>query len=104
MAERDPRIPEEEARELWRRAAELQAAAEQASQSDHRLALRNAPGMSLEQVSAAAEGAGIDPDYVRVAFAERQLPDAQDINRSQLPLLRRLMNYEVEALEVTRWV
>jgi hypothetical protein len=77
----DPRrISEEQARELWRRAAELQAAEQH--RHDRLPAGERAPaGLSLEQVATAAEGAGIDPDYVRVALAEKQLPDSDRIDR-----------------------
>ena len=79
MADRPLRISDEQARELWRRAAELQAAAERSHQ---RTALgTDSSGLSLEQVAQAAEGAGIDPDYVRVALAEKQLPDADSVSR-----------------------
>ena len=103
MTDRDPRILEDEARELWRRAAELQAAAEQA-RSEHAVSVQDTSALSLEQVSAAAEGAGIDPDYVRIALAERRLPDINDIDRTKIPVLRRLLDYEVEAVEVSRWI
>jgi hypothetical protein len=78
---RQPNITEEQARELWRRAAELQAA-EQRHQDRQLPAERVTGGLSLEQVATAAEGAGIDPDYVRVALAETQLPDSDRIDRN----------------------
>ncbi|MGH7554948.1 MAG: hypothetical protein ACREMQ_18260 [Longimicrobiales bacterium] len=81
--DRGSRIPDDEAAELWRRAAELQAAAERADQSRHALVPHDGQGLTLEQVSAAAEGAGIEPDHVRVALAERRLPDADKIRRDQ---------------------
>lgn len=71
-------ISDEQARALWQRAAELQAAAEGEPRA---LAVASSDGLSLEQVAAAAAGAGIDPDFVRVALAEQQLPDAPEIDR-----------------------
>jgi hypothetical protein len=78
------KISEEEARELWRRAAELQAADQQRSElaSAAGTSVTSASGLSLEQIAVAAEGAGIAPDYVRVALAEQQLPDADRIDRN----------------------
>ncbi|HET9440989.1 MAG TPA: hypothetical protein VFO52_12495 [Longimicrobiales bacterium] len=74
-------VTEDQARELWRRAAEQQAAAER-----HREQLApveiSAEGLTLEQIAQAAEGAGIDPDYVRVSFAEQQLADGDRIDRN----------------------
>ena len=96
------RIPEEQARELWRRAAELQAAEQQRNE---RLlpAERATGGLSLEQVAAAAEGAGIDPDYVRVALAEQQLPDSDRIDQNLWTArwLRRLLR-QPDMLEAQR--
>jgi hypothetical protein len=101
MTDPGPRIPEDEAAELWRRAAELQLAAERADQSRRALVSRDGQGLTLEQVSVAAEGAGIDPDHVRVALAERRLPDADKIRRDQWTArwVRRLLS-ETDALEI----
>lgn len=71
-----PRLTDEQARALWRRAAELQAAAERASSQQKALQPVDQGELSIEQVTAAAEGAGIDPEFVRIAVAERGLPDA----------------------------
>jgi hypothetical protein len=50
--------------------------------------------LSLEQVSAAAEGAGISADYVRLAHAELRLPDAAEIapGRRSVRWARRLLD------------
>ena len=72
-------ISDQEARELWRRAAELQAAAER---GNNRAIIPAGSGLSLVQIAQAAEGAGIDPDYVRVAVAEKNLSDADRIDRN----------------------
>lgn len=74
-------LSEEQARELWRRAAELQSFAERDSANARGLPA-STEGLSLEQVAQAAEGAGIHPDYVRIAVAERHLVDADRIDRN----------------------
>ncbi|MGH7471144.1 MAG: hypothetical protein ACRENP_24615 [Longimicrobiales bacterium] len=100
------RISEEEARRLWQRAVELQNAAEQAEQGSQALTPVTGGGFSLEQVSAAAQGAGIDPDYVRLALAEQRLPDAGAIRRDRWDarLFRWLMVNESDAIELTRFI
>lgn len=101
-------INDEQARALWQRAAELQAAAEQ--QRDRQLpAVRSdedkTSGLTLAQVAQAAEGAGIDPDFVRVAVAEQQLVDAKEIDPRQWSArwLRRLIK-EPDAIALERTV
>jgi hypothetical protein len=73
-------ISDEQARALWQRAAELQEAAER----EPRALTAPVPddGLTLEQIAVAAAGAGIDPDYVRVALAEQQLDDADQLDRT----------------------
>jgi hypothetical protein len=102
MEDRPLRISDEQARELWRRAAELQAAAERGHQ---RALVSDTSGLSLEQVAQAAEGAGIDPDYVRVALAEKQLPDADALDRDLWTArwLRRILR-EPDAIEQSRTI
>jgi hypothetical protein len=99
----EPRITDEEAAELWRRAAELQIAAERAETASRAAPADEADGLSLAQVSAAAAGAGIDPEYVRLALAERRLPDAASIRRDLWTArwFRRLV-HETDAIEATR--
>jgi hypothetical protein len=100
MSDQPLRISDEQARELWRRAAELQAAAEPGHQ---RALVADTSGLSLEQVAQAAEGAGIDPDYVRVALAEKQLPDADALDRDLWTArwLRKILR-EPDAIEQSR--
>jgi hypothetical protein len=104
MSDRRKRITEAEAAELWRRAAELQAHAETRG---HALAPMDEEeddeGLSLEQVSAAAESAGIAPDYVRMAMAELRLPDGRELGAKRWPVrwARRLID-EAGAIEVSR--
>lgn len=104
MTQRPKRITETEAAELWRRAAELQAHAETRG---HALAPvdegEEDEGLSLEQVSAAAESAGIAPDYVRMAMAELQLPDARELEAGRWTVrwARRLID-ENGSIEASR--
>lgn len=100
MIERFERISDEQARALWQRAAQLQAAAERNPQ---RALPGESAGLSLEQVAAAAEGAGISSDYVRVALAERMLPDAEaiDPNHWKARWVRALLR-EPDAIEQSR--
>src|SRR5262245_36653719 len=66
------RLTEEEAQQIWVRAAELQAAAAEASSKRRALpseATREA-GYDLTQVRAAASDVGIAPEFVAVALAE----------------------------------
>ena len=78
MSQDDTRISEEQARALWRRAAELQAdAARRLEERSRQLAPRDhssdAPeveGYRLADVRAAAEDAGISPEFVDHALVE----------------------------------
>lgn len=103
MQDRDPRISEEEARALWRRAAELQASAERARPPARRTVVPASPDYTLEQVSAAAAGAGIDPDFVRLALAEQMLPDAAEVRRDRWTArwLRRIVG-DADVVEIVR--
>jgi hypothetical protein len=99
MTDQPQRIPDEDARDLWERAIELQASAES---SAVRLpsAVRER-GLSLDQVVAAAKGAGIDPTFVRMAVAERRLPDADEVRRDRRTARwARSLLAGVEAIEV----
>jgi hypothetical protein len=100
----DKNITDEQARELWQRAAELQAAAERGNERGLELPAEPT-GLSLDQVAIAAEGAGIDPDYVRVARSEQQLPDADRIDRNlwSARWLRAILR-EPDAIELSRLV
>jgi len=101
MTERPRRITEDEAAELWRRAAELQAHAETRALAP--VDDDEDEGLSLEQVAAAAESAGIAPDYVRVALAEGRLRDADELKpaRWSVRWARRLLD-RVGAVEASR--
>ena len=75
----DPGLTDEQARALFQRAAELQAAAEHAATRARAFQPVQEGDLSVEQLTAAAEGAGIDAEFVRIAVAEQQLPDAEDL-------------------------
>ena len=70
------RLSEEAARWVWRRAAQLQAEAERRWEESHRLPSPTAAddlgsdGLPPEEVRAAAEEAGISPEFVQIALAE----------------------------------
>jgi hypothetical protein len=105
MNQRQPSISEEQARELWQRALELQNAAEQRKPDPPALMPADRNDLSLSQVAAAAEGAGIDPDYVRMALAERQLPDADRIDpRLWSARWVKWILREADAIEETRLI
>lgn len=105
MKDRGFEISDSVALELWRRAAELQARAEEAAPSRRSLPVADGSGLSLDQVIAAAEGAGINGEYVRIARAEQRLPDSRKVRADDwtLPFLKRLLKAP-DAIEVTRLV
>jgi len=78
MSQDETRISEEEARALWRRAAELQAdAARRLEERSRQLAPREQPsdtvdadGYRLADVRAAAKDAGISPEFLDHALVE----------------------------------
>ena len=78
MSQDETRISEEETRALWQRAAELQAeAARRLEERSRQLTPRGDPsgtaeveGYPLANVRAAAEEAGISPEFVDHALAE----------------------------------
>lgn len=107
----DRRVSDEEAREIWRRAAQLQGAAERAEARD-----RLAPGedttaahdpsaLPVNHVVGAAAEAGISADHVLLALAERRLADWEAIRpeRWTTRWLRRLVGH-TDAVEVSRFV
>lgn len=104
MTRHSPRITDDEAKRLWQRAAELQEESERAASR-----ALNAPAedtrLSLEHVTLAAEGAGINPTFVLMALAEQQLPDASEIRREsrQARWLRGLVS-DIDSIEVSRLV
>lgn len=83
MPSSDDRIPEEAARAIWRRAAQLQAEAERRLDEN----LRRIPsetgtdplgstGLHPDDVRAAGEEAGISPEFVQIALAEAAASNA----------------------------
>lgn len=103
MTAGEPRISEQEARELWRRAAELQAADERKRATRRAAVPAAAEDLSLAHVAEAAEGAGIEPDYVRLALAERRLVDADHIRRDRWTARSlRFVVGETDAIDLSR--
>ena len=95
-------ISEEEARALWRRATELQHSAESREHREDRMLPEPEPGaLSVDEVVGAAREAGISGEHLLVAFAERRLVDAEEIepDRRSARWLRALVE-EADAVEV----
>jgi hypothetical protein len=76
MPSHNDRIPEDAARAIWRRAAQLQAEAESRVEERARKipattrANPEGDGLQLDAVRSAAEEAGISPEFVQIALAE----------------------------------
>ena len=113
MSRDETRISEEEARALWHRAAELQAeAARRLEERSRQLAPRGHPsgsgtaeveGYRLADVRAAAEEAGISPEFVDGALAEarsRALVEGAEARPSAMAA--RFLGQPPLALEVSR--
>jgi hypothetical protein len=95
-------IDEDEARALWRRAAELQVIAENRDADRQPLASvrDDESALTVDEIVTAAEGAGIAAEYVLIALVERSLPNAGwSTRRDWVGLLGRLAGYESEAVE-----
>ena len=111
MSPDDTRISEDEARALWRRAAELQAeAARRLEERSRQLAPRDRPsdaveaeGYRLADVRAAAEDAGISPEFVDHALVESRNRALVEGGRSR-PSARaaRFLGQPPRMLEVSR--
>ena len=111
MSHDDTRISEEQARALWRRAAELQAeAARRLEERSRQLAPRGHPadtaeveGYRLADVRAAAEEAGISPEFVDHALVETR--DRTPVEGSQVrpsAMAARFLGQPPLTLEVSR--
>ncbi len=101
MSDSHGAIGENEARELWARAIELQTTGRDADVVSS--SAPRAGAMSLDVVLQAAEGAGIHPDSVLLALAERQLVDWDLIRPDdwRVRMLRRFVS-NVDAIDVRR--
>ncbi len=111
MSQDDPRISEEKARALWRRAAELQAeAARRLEERSRQLAPRGqaadkgeAEGYRLTDVRAAAEEAGISPEFVDHALAEaRSRASVEGAQARPSAMAARFLGHPPATLEVSR--
>ena len=111
MSQDETRISEEEARALWRRAAELQAdAARRLEERSRQLAPREQPsdtvdadGYRLADVRAAAEDAGISPEFLDHALVEsrnRVLVEGADAQPSAMAA--RFLGQPPRTIEVSR--
>ncbi len=95
------RIDEKLARELWARAAELQTAGRDAAGGS--AATSRPGGLTLDVVLHAAEGAGIQPESVLLALAERQLVDWDSIRPDDWRTrLLKLLVSKADAIDVQR--
>ena len=76
MPSSEDRIPEESARAIWRRAAQLQAEAESRVEErsrqipDRTTQNSEGDGLQIDAIRSAAEEAGISPEFVQIALAE----------------------------------
>jgi len=111
MSHDETRISEEEARALWRRAAELQAeAARRLEERSRQLAPRGHPahtpeveGYRLADVRAAAEEAGISPEFVDHALVEtRDRPLVEGARARPSTIAARFLGQPPLTLEVSR--
>lgn len=103
MTNHEGAVTEAEARELWRRATELQRAAEEPESGEEVLPPVGPDAVPMHRVLEAAEEADIPVENVLLAVAERSLVDAAEIrpDRWSARWLRYLVN-EADAIEVTR--
>jgi len=98
-------LSEQEARRVWRRAAELQARAASVGPSDLPVAMTRADGLSVAEVAAAAEEAGIGSEYVQLALAEVEGSAAiGDAKPGVQALGRRLIGEPFDAIEAERTI
>ncbi|MCY3545705.1 MAG: hypothetical protein OXH51_03645 [Gemmatimonadetes bacterium] len=111
MSQDETRISEKEARALWRRAAELQAeAARRLEERSRQLAPRGQPadmgeveGYRLADVRAAAEEAGISPEFVDHALVEsRNRGLAEGTQAQPSAMAARFLGQPPLTLEVSR--
>lgn len=111
MSQDETRISEEKARALWRRAAELQAeAARRLEERSRQLAPRGqaadtgeVEGYRLADVRAAAEEAGISPEFVDHALAESRSRDLAEGGQARpSAMAARFLGHPPLTLEVSR--
>ncbi len=106
----DRRIDESAAAALWRRAAEMQEEeARRAEERDRSSALQRAlsgegdASLSLAEIKAAAESAGIPAEYVELAWVERSFGAADDGEGSRSErAMHRFLGTDQKRVEVRR--
>lgn len=111
MSDDHTRISEDEARALWRRAAELQAEAarrleersQQLAPREHSADQAEVGGYRLEDVRAAAEGAGISSEFLERALVEsRNRALVQGARARPSPMAARFLGHPPLTLEDSR--
>ena len=119
MPKSDPTAParagivdESAAAQLWRRAAELQEEdLRRAEEADRASAFQRALGgaasgstsLSLDEIKAAADSAGIPPEYVELAWIERSYgSDGGTADSRSERARRRFLGTDIRVLEVSR--
>ena len=111
MSDDETRISEDEARALWRRAAELQAEAarrleersQQLAPREHSADPAEATGYRLEDVRAAAEGAGISSEFLERALVEsRNRALVEGARARPSAMAARFLGHPPLTLEVSR--
>lgn len=107
MADDRGPLSEEQAREIWRRAARLQAEAAQRLEARSRevAARGEAPpsdGYSPGDVEAAAVEAGIGREFVKLAIAEAQQPERHGLSPLMDGLATRVLGTNTRSVEVSR--
>lgn len=105
MSQRPAKIADAEAHALWERAIEIQAAAERGRPEFRSLPAQRAEYLSLEEVVEVAKDAGVDPNYMYLALAERGLPDAEKIRRDRRVVRwARLVTRAGDAIEISQLI
>lgn len=107
--DRERRFDELAAAALWRRAAELQEEARHAEERERSTALQRAfsgegdASLSLSEIKAAAESAGIPSEFVELAWLERSFGAVDDLEGSRSArAMRRFLGTDQKRVEVRR--
>lgn len=102
----DDRFSEEQARLIWRRAAQMQAEAAQRLEARSReVAARAEPmpeGFSQRDLEAAAVEAGIGREFVQLALAEGKRPQRRALSPAMDRLASRMLGTDRRSAEVSR--
>jgi len=108
MTERDPEVlSEDQAARVWKRAAQLQAEADgpgDAAQIESVDDGLPTPGYALAHVRAAAEEAGIAPEFVESALVALRIEQIMPAETRGRKLARRLLNNPPDVLTIQRTI